>query len=181
MNGIEAWGEPQGALYAPSFVDPSEEREIAGAVDATPWDRVDGMIRRVQHYGYRYEYRSRGLPERAGDLPGWAQDLSRRLVEAGLFEGPAEQVIVNEYVGLQGIGRHTDSRVFADGIATVSLLAAWPMVFRRSGRAVTRVLEQRSALLIAGPSRYDWTHEIVRAERGPGEGRRLSLTFRRLA
>ena len=65
------------------------------------------------------------------------------------------------------------------------------MVFRQLGaqkRKVSKRLEQRSAMILTGAARYDWTHEIParRNEIDPSTGkrwkrrRRISLTFRRV-
>jgi hypothetical protein len=68
------------------------------------------LKRRVQHYGWRYDYKARriDLSMRLGELPPWATRLALRLVRDGLVPQLADQVIVNEYVGRQGISKHVD-------------------------------------------------------------------------
>lgn len=185
-----------GLHYTPDFLDADEEATVVERIDRNPWNGE--MQRRVQHYGFRYDYRTRQTPasERARPLPGWARAVARRLCESGFLPELPDQLIVNEYRGDQGIGRHRDSLCFADGIATVSLLESWKMVFRRlDGREAARTLrlERGSVAVLAGEARYDWTHEIPKrwsepSAAGPGgrrggrtpRGRRLSLTFRRV-
>lgn len=185
-----------GLRYTPDFLDSGEEATLVEQIDRNPWNGE--MQRRVQHYGFRYDYRTRQTPasERARPLPGWARDVARRLCESEFLPEMPDQLIVNEYRGDQGIGRHRDSLCFADGIATVSLLESWEMVFRRlDGREAARTLrlERGSVAILTGESRYDWTHEIPKrwsepSAAGPGgrrggrtpRGRRLSLTFRRV-
>ena len=77
-------------------------------------------------------------------------------------------------------------------IVTISLLESWEMVFRQQRgaqkRKVSQRLERRSAMILTGAARYDWTHEIParKTESDPSSGRRLkrkrrvSLTFRRV-
>ena len=86
-----------------------------------------------------------------------------------------------------GISRHVDVETsFADGIATISLLESWEMVFREKktrGRTVTQRLDRRSAAIMTGDARYRWTHEIPKRKHEPGRverRRRISLTFRKV-
>ncbi len=62
---------PPGATYIPSFVTPGAEALLAAEIDAAPW--ITDLKRRVQHYGYRYDYRARIVTEDAylGPLPDW--------------------------------------------------------------------------------------------------------------
>lgn len=185
-----------GLRYAPDFLDAGEEATVVERIDRNPWN--EEMQRRVQHYGFRYDYRTRQTPafEQGRPLTGWARAIARRLCEESFLSEMPDQLIVNEYRGNQGIGRHRDSLCFADGIATISLLESWEMVFRRSdGREAARSLrlERGSVAVLTGEARYDWTHEIPRrwselsavGQRGgrggrTPRGRRLSLTFRRV-
>lgn len=189
--------EVLGLALLTEFVSAEEEAEIIAEIDRNEWS--DELQRRVQHYGWRYDYASRQLDPsmRIGPLPKWARDISHRLVAAGYFrEDPPDQVIVNEYCGKQGISRHIDSpSSFAGVVAMVSLLESWEMVFRKRGSStkVIRTLERRSATVLEGDARYRWTHEIPSRKSEPGpikpgnkqgsrvpRGRRVSLTFRKI-
>ena len=93
---------------------------------------------------------------RLGELPEWARELGRRLVDEGLMRDLPDQVIVNEYRGKQGISRHIDQpRSFAEHVATISLLETWGMVFRRRGskEKVEKPLERRSVAVLTGDAR----------------------------
>ena len=185
--------EVPGLVYLPNFVTPSEETELTGFIDDAPWSTE--LRRRVQHYGWRYDYKQRLIDEsmRIGPLPDWAQELAQRLVRDGLMRHLADQLIVNEYCGKQGISPHCDQpNVFHDEVATVSLLETWGMVFRnRDGKQkVEMSLENRSVAVLTKDARYKWTHEIPSRmyERLPDDegqlkrikrSRRISLTFRK--
>ena len=155
----------------------------------------------MQHYGWRYDYKSRQLDStmRLGAMPEWAVSIVQRLVRRGLVPELPDQVIVNEYIGNQGISKHIDSKSsFADGIAMISLLESWEMVFRktggRGGQKETLRMERRSATIIANEARYQWTHEIPKRKSEPAfsplhskekkprvpRKRRVSLTFRKV-
>ena len=180
-----------GLRYVREFITPEDEQRLTGTIDDGEW-RGD-LKRRVQHYGWRYDYSARQVDSsmRLGPLPDWADSIGRRLVAEGLLSAPPDQVIVNEYKEDQGISQHVVSPGFADGIVTISLLESWEMVFRQRGsqkRKVSKRLERRSALVLTGAARYDWTHEIPvrKTEYDPSSGkrlkrnRRISLTFRRV-
>src|SRR6185295_10230600 len=119
-----------GLPYVQDFLTTAEEAALAQIIDGQQW--LSELRRRVQHYGWRYDYRRRAVEPsmRLGPLPTWAAQLTHRLAHRGLTPGLSDQVIVNEYVESQGISRHIDCvPCFADGIATISLLQSWEMVF----------------------------------------------------
>ena len=175
-----------GLTYAPDFLGEREEEELVTILDGADWNTE--LQRRVQHYGWRYDYKARQIDAsmRLGPLPEWAAHLAARLVSKGLLSDFPDQVIVNEYVGRQGIAKHVDSTSFADGIAMISLLESWEMVFRekkKGGRKRDVRLGRRSAAIMTGDVRCRWTHEIPKRKYEPGRvarGRRISLTFRKV-
>ena len=178
----------QGASLVPDLITEPDERRILLRIGEAPW--LAELSRRVQHYGYRYDYRARasGRHVPAAPFPRWASVVAERL--APWFGGAApEQCIVNEYRPGQGIGMHADHAVFGPVVVSLSLGDDWPMRFRR--RSVhpyardalpddgVAVLPRRSALVLAGPARTGWMHGIDR-----DDGRRaacVSATFRTLA
>ena len=162
--------------YCPDYLDAQQQAELLTRVDAQPW--LGDMGRRVQHYGHRYDYKSR-TAKRLGPLPSWLERLSKRLVQDGLSSRRFDQVIVNEYLPGQGIGRHTDAPSFGDTIISISLGDAWEMDFSGPGagpRGRAVLLEEGSAVIMRGPARSVWKHGI--APRTQGRSRRVSLTFR---
>ena len=188
-----------GLAYVPDFVSEAEEKRIVATIDQNEW--IEDLKRRVQHYGWRYDYRARKVDPtmRLGPMPEWAQTVAHRLVHRGLVSQLPDQVIVNEYIGNQGISKHVDAKSsFADGIAMISLLESWEMVFRNQGgrgkRKETLRLERRSATIMAKEARYQWSHEIPKRKTEPAVSspgnekkrrrvkrvRRLSLTFRKV-
>lgn len=178
---------PPGAHYRPEFVTAGSEAQLVKTIDEQPW--IADLRRRVQHYGYRYDYRARNVTPDAylGPLPQWASDLAGRLAGNGWFERAPDQLIVNEYLPGQGISAHVDCvPCFGDTIASISLLSTCEMVFENHsiGDRRTALLEPRSALLLNGPARLAWTHaiparksDLVNGQRVP-RSRRVSLTFR---
>lgn len=169
-----------------SFIDAGEERRLLDAIDAAPW-RAD-LRRRVQHYGWRYDYKARAVDEtmRLGPLPDWATGLSRRLVGEGLVERTPDQLIVNEYQPGQGIAKHVDCvPCFGKTVLSLSLGGGCVMILAGpNGRRRELVLAPRSLLVLGGEARIRWSHAIPARKSDVIEGvrvpraRRISLTFR---
>ncbi|PIP89128.1 MAG: hypothetical protein COW01_15650 [Bdellovibrionales bacterium CG12_big_fil_rev_8_21_14_0_65_38_15] len=179
--------EIPGLKYFPNFISENEEKNLISIIDNSIW-RKD-LHRRVQHYGWRYDYKAKTINESMylGPLPSWAHDLATKLYKMKIVPFVADQVIVNEYVENQGISKHVDCvPCFEDNITTISLKESWEMVFRDSTNTthkISKVLERRSATTISGPSRYRWTHEIpkrLKEPNGEKRGRRISITFRKV-
>jgi alkylated DNA repair dioxygenase AlkB len=95
--------EIDGLRYVPGFVPVPQERELLVHINSQPW--LATLRRRVQHYGYRYDYKARKVDRsmHLGPLPDWTGALTAQLVSAGHFGTPPDQLIVNEYDPGQGI------------------------------------------------------------------------------
>ncbi|MGH8480656.1 MAG: alpha-ketoglutarate-dependent dioxygenase AlkB [Gammaproteobacteria bacterium] len=175
-----------GLFCVRDIVTEGEEISLVAEIDRSPW--LTDLKRRVQHYGWRYGYKDRKVTAdmRLGPLPRWADEIAERLFSQGFVSLRPDQVIVNEYMANQGISRHVDCPAcFEDGVAMISLLESWEMVFRpRNGnRKVAVLLERRSLAVMTGKSRYEWSHEIPARNAEPGglrRERRISITFRRV-
>ena len=177
-----------GAVLVPDFVTPAEEARLLLRVSQAPW--LTELRRRVQHYGFRYDYRGAAAPVPATPFPRWASVMSDRL--RARFAGALPvQCIVNEYRPGQGIGMHADHRDFGPVVASLSLGADWPMRFRpRATRPYAAgalpadeiaVLPRRSVLVLAGAARTAWMHGIDRADSARETATRVSATFRTIA
>lgn len=184
---LQRWGDLPGDLViVPNFLTRAEEDDLLQAIDCAPWN-LD-LRRRVQQYGYRYDYKARAVSaaDRLGDLPSWAVDIARRLVDYDYFESLPDQVIVNEYLPGQGISPHTDrTTCFGPTVASLSLGADIVMDFScNDERAGALLLPRRSMLVLRGESRSVWRHGIAQRrrdivdDRSRERKRRVSLTFR---
>ena len=96
---VEPAGAPDiaGLVIVPNFVSAQEASELCRHIDGQPWR--DDLKRRVQHYGYRYDYAARtvGPESYLGPLPGWLSPLALTLAAPALLDAAPDQVIVNEY------------------------------------------------------------------------------------
>ena len=142
-----------GAVLIPNFVSEAEETRLLQRIDEAEW--ISDLSRRVQHYGYRYDYRARGADPHvpAAAFPRWATVMADRMAAwfddqersshprfpppvmpdrtaAWLNAYRPEQCIVNEYHPGQGIGMHADHESFGPVVASLSLGADWDMRFR---------------------------------------------------
>ncbi|MCK6417541.1 MAG: alpha-ketoglutarate-dependent dioxygenase AlkB [Alphaproteobacteria bacterium] len=178
-----------GLIYIPDFISVQEQDFLLSQIDQQSW--LTDLKRRVQHYGYKYDYKARTVSNDAylGSLPAWLSLLSNKLHNDGIFPSVPDQVIVNEYLPGQGISAHIDCvPCFADTIASLSLGSPCIMEFSnpRTGEKRSIVLEDRSLIVLSGPARYEWQHAIpsrksdiingIKTERA----RRVSLTFRNI-
>ena len=177
-----------GATPVPDIVTEAEEQRILLRISQAPW--MTDLSRRVQHYGYRYNYRggpTNGRHDPAPPFPRWATVIGERL--SRFFDGAMpEQCIVNEYRPGQGIGMHADHASFGDVVVSLSLGDAWTMNFRpRAARPYVReglasdevaLLPRRSALVLRGPARSGWMHGIDGAANAHRAATRISATFR---
>lgn len=179
-----------GLRYIEHYLTEAEEAELLAVVDEQPW--LSDLSRRVQHYGWRYDYSSRSIdPDQyLGPLPVWAATLAERLKLDGYLAQVPDQLIVNEYQPGQGIAPHIDCiPCFGEVIVSVSLGSACLMDFTSVDTRETHalLLEPGSLLLLAQDARYRWQHGIARRKSDRIDGvtylrsRRVSLTFRLVA
>lgn len=167
------------------WITRDERERLLEMIDGRAWST--GLSRRTQHYGFRYRCRA-GAVARVADvppIPSLMASLGERLVAEGLFQHPAEQVIVNEYQPGQGIEPHIDHEIFGPVVAILSLGDAYPMRFERDGAdTIERILPVASLAVLSGTCREAWHHSIPARRTDPTptgprqRARRVSVTFR---
>lgn len=176
-----------GLQYVPDYISVSRETSLVGVIDAQPW--LSELKRRVQHYGYQYDYKARGITQdlRIGAIPDWLAGLCDDLRMQCYFKQVPDQVIINEYLPRQGITPHIDCiPCFGESIASLSVGSPCVMEFThaKTGEKQQQLLEPRSLIVLSGESRYGWQHSIPqrKSDMWGGakliRGRRISLTFR---
>lgn len=179
-----------GLQYIPDFLDQASHDTLLEVIDTLPW--LADLKRRVQHYGYRYNYKKRAIDAsmKVGVLPDWAERLGQQAFDQKLTLQAFDQVIVNEYEPGQGIARHVDCEpCFDDTIMSVSLGTPCVMHFTsltNKNIDIPVVLAPKSVVVLSGEARYKWQHSIRanKSEIVDGHkiirGRRVSLTFRKV-
>ena len=172
----------QGLLFIQDFITIAEEKQFIKTIEKQVWD--NSLKRRVQHYGYRYDYQARNVTEDMylGKLPKWLNNVASKIKEDGLCEVVPDQVIINEYKPGQGVSPHIDCEsCFGPRIFSLSLGSTAIMEFTLQGKPKKEiVLAQRSLVMMYGEARSIWKHSIPARlkDNGIERGTRISLTFR---
>jgi alkylated DNA repair dioxygenase AlkB len=176
-----------GLRYLPHYLSPDDQTRLLDTIDRQTWSNE--LRRRVQHYGYRYDYKKRAVDSSMylGPLPGWLGRLSACMNRDGLSPSVPDQVIINEYQPGQGIASHVDCEpCFGDTIISLSLGSPCVMVFTnlRTRDDIEMLLEPGSLLIMQGEARHRWMHGIParKTDVVNGQpiqrGRRVSVTLR---
>ena len=181
-----------GLKYIPEYISNLQEDWIISEIKKHEW--LNDLKRRVQHYGYKYDYKARKVNRdmRIGELPEWLKRLSKKIFEDGHMSEVADQVIVNEYEPGQGISKHIDCEpCFEHTIASLSLGLGSGCVMDFTNkdnekRKISHMLKPRSLIVLSGEARYEWLHGIAARKYDVWNGfkyerkRRVSLTFRKV-
>lgn len=176
-----------GLKYVPDFINEKEHEELWQAIYKEPW--LTDLKRRVQHYGWKYDYKSRSIDYSMflGELPSWAKPIANRLYKSGYLPNMPDQLIINEYQPGQGIANHVDCEpCFGSTIITISLGSKCVMDFIniKTKEKIEVLLEPRSLAVLSEEARYNWSHGITARKtdkfRNVKTDRqlRISMTFR---
>ena len=177
-----------GLHYIKDYINQDQHDWLLDRIDEQQW--LDDLKRRVQHYGFKYDYKARKVNHdmRIGELPEWLKRLSHKLHEDGHTPEAPNQVLVSEYQSGQGIGGHIDREPwFKDTIISLSLGSSCIMEFTNQHDETKKVsvwLARRSIAVLREAARYTWLHGIPARKSDVWDGRkyarqrRVSLTFR---
>ncbi|KAL8903920.1 MAG: hypothetical protein Q9171_007235 [Xanthocarpia ochracea] len=196
-------------LYIDFVNHAEEEETLAFLDDPKQCTWRTDLSRRTMHFGGTYclmpqktsnPTATKPVVLQAPSMPQKLQWLIQRMVDSDIYDNEQrpQYCIVNEYTGDLGISAHTENFKFGEPVAGLSLSSPCHIRFHelmrpcdgsvRSGKAakaqktrrvVDVELPARSLLVMNGPSRWSWQHEIVRSAKGRGPGwKRISLTFR---
>jgi len=180
----------KGLEYHKNFITYSEQQKLIEIIDSQFW--LDDLKRRVQHYGYKYDYKRRNIDKsmHLGEIPDWCKNIGIKMHAYGIIDFMPDQVIVNEYLPGQGISNHIDCEpCFNDTIISLSLNSSCIMQFTNNlnvQKVIPVLLEPCSLVVLKKDARYNWMHGIkaVKTDNYYGEKiirrRRVSLTFRKV-
>jgi alkylated DNA repair dioxygenase AlkB len=180
----------KGLEYHKNFISNEDHNELLSLIDNQTW--LTDLKRRVQHYGYKYDYKRRSIDKsmHLGDIPNWCKGIAKKMLDNSIINFMPDQVIVNEYLPGQGIANHIDCEpCFNDTILSLSLVSSCVMQFTYKNnldKIVPVLLEPRSLVVLKEDARYNWLHGIksVKTDNYHGEKvvrkRRVSLTFRKV-
>lgn len=179
--------EIPGLQYILEYITEDEHDELLDAIDRQIWQ--EDLKRRVQHYGYKYDYKKRAVDYSMylGELPDWLLTIAQKFDERKLVAKLPDQVIINEYKPGQGIAAHIDCLpCFDKTIISLSLGSTCVMEFTnvKTRLKIPLLLYPRSLIVLQGESRSEWQHGIPQRKIDKYGGRefvrmrRVSLTFR---
>ncbi|GAX81302.1 hypothetical protein CEUSTIGMA_g8733.t1 [Chlamydomonas eustigma] len=151
------------------------------------WERVSK--RRVQHFGFRFDYATRSFSSSLGPLPPLIADVAEKISKLPEVGMPLDQVTANDYAPGVGLAPHIDTHfAFTGPIISLSLGSHCTMELKKgvesSSSGTTPALEsdsrgeegqpsstevsscllflpRRSLLILSGESRYAWQHGIT--------------------
>lgn len=131
-------------IYKDNYLSKAEEQELLYWINANPW--LEDLARRVQHYGWKYNYKARKIDSSMwlGELPKPLLSLAKRIYQDGLVAHLPDQVIINEYQPGQGIADHIDCETcFDDDIVTISLNADYIMEFTQAEKTKNKLSKKK--------------------------------------
>lgn len=189
LNNFSELSKIKGLIYIPEYITQEEHGILWKSVNSEKW--LDDLKRRVQHYGYKYNYKSRFIDYsmKIGDLPNWVLPMAKRLKDEKYMQNIPDQLIINEYLAGQGIAAHIDCEpCFDNTIISLSLGSKCVMNFinKYSKEKIDVLLEPRSLVILQGEARYNWTHGISGKKSDVFKNQkyerqtRISLTFRNI-
>ncbi|CAH0482288.1 unnamed protein product [Peronospora belbahrii] len=189
--GTFAKGPIPGVYYIPNWITPDEEKAILERVYAIPDDSelwVKLKHRRLQMWGG--EVTTPFIPK---PLPQWLRQISKTLVEIGVFteDKQPNHALINEYGVGDCILPHEDGPAYFPLVSIINTGADCRVTFKRHREADNRIqiksalerdngrhfdfqLERRSLLLFTGEAYTRYLHSIDNIE----VGTRISLTVR---
>jgi alkylated DNA repair dioxygenase AlkB len=156
-----------------NFIDEKEEKELLEFIYNQQWSNA--LSRRVQHYGYEYSYFPPYTVKKTVEIPEIFQNYINQIDES------FNQVIVNEYLPGQGIGKHVDhKKLFGDTISSLSLGSATTMIFSYGKEKYEYYIKPRTLIIMEDDARWKYAHEIPARKKDNDIERktRVSLTFR---
>ena len=174
------------------FINKDEEIGLLKNIDNSNW--LTDLKRRVQHYGYKYDYKARRIDQSffIGEIPVWMKFLSDRLQQKKIIDFVPDQAIINEYIEDQGIAAHIDCEpCFGDTIISISLGGLCVMNFQKEQTSIEKdkiplLITPHTLIVMTGESRFKWYHGIVGRktdkfnENTHKRQRRVSITFRKV-
>ncbi|CEM37941.1 unnamed protein product [Vitrella brassicaformis CCMP3155] len=178
-------GEPFGVTLVKDFVSEAEERQMIEEMDRWPWTASQSG-RLKQDFGPNVNFKKQKLKwDRFTGLPSFSQSIVHRLHThphtAALLHSFAPVELCNlDYRIERGaaIDPHFDDAwLWGERLVTVSLVGNSYLTFTTSDYGVAVPMPRRSLIVVDGPARQVWRHEIRREHI---IGRRVGVTMREL-
>jgi len=182
-----------GLYYTDNLISSDYSQQIIHYLDnESKWSPITDSpnSRRIQHYGYKYNYKNQNHKEMGTPIPDifseLIQTLKQNVQELQLIDSSYSfnQIIVNNYEPGQGISKHTDIKSYGHVIGCYTIGSGATMRFRKKDKVIDLYVKPNSLYIMSGESRYLWTHEMPSTKTDLYNGkritrdRRISITFR---
>lgn len=189
-DDFEDLERPQGLFYFPDISNISNISCVLDTIDSLDWKSLSDSknSRKVQHYGYLYDYKSGKTKTKTIPIPNefypLIDFLKKKCIENDLKENEFNQVIVNNYEPGQGISAHTDVKDYGGVIGCYTIGGGANISFTRENKKYDLYVKTNSLYIMSGESRYKWKHEMSSRKSDMVNGikikrnRRVSITFR---
>ncbi len=193
MTSLQFINSVPGLFYIDNLISPEYSQQLFHYLDnEAKWSPItdNPNSRVVQHYGYKYNYKSHHHKEMGNPIPDifseLIQSLQQKSQELQLIDSSYSfnQVIVNNYEPSQGISKHTDIKSYGAVIGCYTIGSGATMRFRKNNEIVDIYVKPNSLYIMSGDARYLWTHEMPSTKTDMCDGkrvvrsRRVSITFR---
>ena len=167
--------------------------DISNNLDDKKWINVNPKnpnSRKVQHYGYSYNYRTSNVFNKCDDIPDSLipiRDLLENICRIKKLipdNYTFNQCIVNRYMPGQSIGKHIDTTNYGSVIGCYTANSGCYMIFTRNEETVKIYVKPNSLYIMSGEARYKWYHQMLNVKTDTVRGKkidrktRISLTFR---
>lgn len=183
-------GRPSGLKYYDNVIDEKFSDELFEFLDREnekKWKSLSDSkkSRKVQHYGYKYDYKSRNITQKGEEIPEIFKPLFDYILTHS--DETFNQIIVNNYEPSQGISAHTDVKDYGKVIACFSIGSGAVMRFTSENLSYDLYVKKNSIYIMSGDSRYNWKHEMVSRKSDVVDGkkiqrgRRISITLRKVS
>lgn len=177
------------------YIDDIKEENMENIIielDKLKWVSLTNNInsRLVQHYGYKYDYKTYNITNKCDDIPECLIILKNILtgicLELNIINEDYvfNQCIVNNYLPGQGISRHIDVKKYGDVIGCFTLGSGATMTFKNNNDEEYLYVNPNSLYILSDDSRYVWSHEMCQKKYDIVDDikikreRRISVTFR---
>ena len=184
-----------GLYYIDNILNDNLGKELLNNLDNLPNDYKGWRFiskhpnsRKVQHYGYIYDYKNGNTTLEAEKLPNFLEnikDILNNICEQNnIPKTNFNQCIVNNYEPGQGISKHIDSKAYGPIVAVFSLNSGSYITFRNGTNVIKKYIKPNSVYIMTSDSRYKWTHEMPSTKSDKVDdkkilrSRRVSITFR---
>lgn len=166
--------------------------DILEKIDSMPWYNLTKSInsRKVQHYGFKYNYTTYDIYEKCEDIPDFLNEIKDFLtficLELKIINSNYifNQCIINNYDESQGISPHVDVLKYGDVIGCFTLHSGATITFTKNDEIYELYVKPQSLYIMSGDSRYEWKHSMtgkkydIIEDKKIKRGRRISITFR---